>query len=424
MGAQSEKETIMHRHSALVRTLTLALLAAGCASQSAHRKSSPDATVIEMDPVKIEAVRRDGTMEITSYDAAELFEMGATANSAGRFAEAETHYTRVTTEFPDSSLFSSALFNLGRVRFDQAKFELAAKDFELFAARFPGEDARDANFLLGVCYGKLERWADSELVFEALLKRDDLSPDDRVEALSRRALSRLRQGDYSDAEQKFRLVFVYKDKLEASAEARLDTDYYLAFSQYHMGEISHAQSNAISLRWPEAQLGKDLEEKSKLLLTARRRYIEAVRYGNPNIASMAAFRIGTLFQEFYDAVLSVPPPAELDGADRVEQQQVYFEELKKKLRVVLEKSLRGHEHNIELFERLGVESEWVKKSRDAIDKLRVLLDPGHVGLGDGATPPAPNSESPSDGQPGPSLNDDQGRGKPATPAPVHDRQIL
>ncbi|MDZ4695514.1 MAG: tetratricopeptide repeat protein [Deltaproteobacteria bacterium] len=414
-----------HRRTTLGASLALALLLVGCATRPAHRKSSPDAKVIEMEPVKIEAVRRGGGLEITSYDAAELFELGAAANSSSRFSEAETYYARVVSEFSESSLFAPALFNLGRVRFDQGKFDGAAKDFELFAARFPGEDARDANFLLGVCHGKLERWADSESVFEALLKRDDLSPDDRVEALSRRALSRLRQGDYSDAEQKFRLVFVYRDKLEASAEARLDTDYYLAFSQFHMGEIAHSQSTAILLHWPESQMGKDLEEKAKLLLTARRRYIEAVRYGNPNIASMAAYRIGALFQEFYDAVLSVPPPPELDGAARIEQQQIYFVELKKKLRVVLEKSLRGHEHNIELFERLGVESEWVKKSRDAIDKLRGVLDPEHVGLSDSESPASsPARTKPLGAEKVPSLNDDQGRGKLPTPEPLHDRQIL
>lgn len=360
----------------LLPWLALGMTGLGCATGRPRQPAAPSATVLEMEPIKVEAVRTDHGVEVRAYDASDLFEQAAEANAAGRFTEAGERYRVLLRDFPGSPLAPAALFNLGRVTFDLGEHEEAAQLFEEFVRRYPdGTDARDALFLRGVSLAKCERWDASQRVFEALLERDDLTPDDRVEAMARRGVARLRQGDLDDAEQKLRLVFVYRDRLEGQAEARLETDYYLAFAQLHLAEVAHQRSNQTALRWPEAQMSRDLEQKAALLLLARRRYIDAVRYGSADIAQLAAYRIGSLFQEFYDAVMAVPPPRGLEAEGQQEKRDIYFEELRKKLRVVLEKSLRGHEHNIELFERLGVESEWVAKSRAAIDRLRRLLDP-------------------------------------------------
>ena len=59
----------------------------------------------------------------------------------------------------------------------------------------------------------------------------------------------------------------------------------------------------------------------------------------------------------------------------MEKREVYYEELRKKIRILLEKSLRTHEQNLLMLERLGVQNEWRDKSKLAFAKLQRMLDP-------------------------------------------------
>ena len=54
---------------------------------------------------------------------------------------------------------------------------------------------------------------------------------------------------------------------------------------------------------------------------------------------------------------------------------MYYEELRKKIRILLEKSIRTHEQNLMMMERLGVQNEWRDKSKLAFAKLQRMLDP-------------------------------------------------
>lgn len=367
-----------------------------------------------MDPVQITATKKDGQLQVDAYDAEELFDRASQAYSQKRLDEAFANYQQLLKSFAQSPQAKAAKYNLGLVLQDKGEWAKAAAQFKTFIEAYADTpDAKDAYFQMGISLAEAKEWAGSEQVFISLADRKDLTADDRVEALTRRAVARFNLEDLDTAESILKEVFFYKRRLETTNEERLETDYFLALAQLMLGEISHKRSNAVGLRWPESQMKKDLEEKAKQLLEARRRYIDAVRYGNARIASMAAYQIGMLFQEFYDQVMAVPPPQELGAARQTEERGVYKEELRAKLRIVLEKALRGHEHNIELFERLGVETEWVTKSRSAIDRLRQLLEqpvdvanPAAVPGKPEPTPPnldkaAPARRTPTDDSAGP-----------------------
>jgi hypothetical protein len=116
--------------------------------------------------------------------------------------------------------------------------------------------------------------------------------------------------DLDTAEKTFHAAMAYKQKIEN--EERLSTDFFLAFSQYHLGQIFHLRFRAAKLRLPEAQLDRDLEEKAHLLLTAQRAYIDTIKFGNPAWASAAGFQVGSLYEELYDAFMNVPfPPSSM-----------------------------------------------------------------------------------------------------------------
>lgn len=349
-----------------------------------------------MEPVQITASKKDGKLSVDAYDAQELFERATTAYSEKRLDDAFFNYKTLLESFASSPQSKAAQYNLGLVYQDKLEWAKAAVQFKSFIdSHSESSDVKDAYFQMGVSHAEAKDWLASEQAFISILARKDLTADDRVEALTRRAIARFNLDDLDTAEFVLKEVFFFKRRLESTNEERLETDYFLALAQLMLGEISHKRSNAIELRWPEDQMKKDLEAKAKQLLEARRRYIEAVRYGNPRIASMSAFQIGVLFQEFYDSVMAVPSPKELGSDAQGETREVYREELRLKLRIVLEKALRGHEHNIELFERLGVETEWVTKSRVAIERLRNLLYPEDPQKLPTTDPSSPSKQAPN-----------------------------
>jgi hypothetical protein len=119
----------------------------------------------------------------------------------------------------------------------------------------------------------------------------------------------------------------------------------------------------------------DMEEKARLLLVAQRQYIETIKLGNPQWASASGYQIGSLYEEFYDAFMHAPIPPELIGEANQEKREVYYEELRKRIRILLEKALKTHEQNLLMLERLGVQNEWRDKSKVAFANLQKMLDP-------------------------------------------------
>jgi hypothetical protein len=182
-------------------------------------------------------------------------------------------------------------------------------------------------------------------------------------------------------------------------------------------------------------MAKDLDDKARLLLTAQRQYIETIKMGNPQWASASGYQVGSLYEELYDSFIHAPIPAEMMGDANQEKREVYYEELRKKIRILLEKSLHTHEQNLLMLERLGVQNEWRDKSKLAFAKLQKMLDPSFkfefadpnaAGSQEPAppppptpTPPAGRQGAPEDGQPG--VRDP----KPTDhPAAGPERQIL
>jgi outer membrane protein assembly factor BamD (BamD/ComL family) len=356
-----------------------------------------------MDPIRIDATHGPDGTQIEAYDAPELFEQAGVALSDKRFDVAAKLYAKLLKGFPDSVYARPSLYNMGLARIGSKNWAEAVDAFKGLIDKYPTHaDAKDASFQLGACYAEQTNWPASAEVFARILDRSDLSADDRIEALARRGFAQFNLGDLDTAEKTFRAVLSYRQKIEN--EERLATDFYLAFSQYHLAQISHQRFQAVELRLPEAQMDKDLDQKASLLLQAQRSYIETIKYGNPAWASAAGFQVGSLYEQLYDSFMRAPVPPELQG----EAREVYQEELHKKIRVLLEKSMRWQRENLLMIERLGVNTDWAEKSKLAYAKLIKLLEPKIPGGSEDTSAPAAAPEKPPAATP------------PATPpAPPH-----
>jgi TolA-binding protein len=393
----------------------LILAAAGCATTSkgsAPTQPTGEVVRLDMEPIKIEATKDAEGVHIEAFDAAELFEYAGKALSDKRFDDAIKEYERLVRNFPDSSYVRPTFYNLGLAQIGKKDWAGAVESFKGLVDRFPAHpDAKDALFQLGACYAEQNNWPASAEVFARLLERRDLNSDDRIEAIARRGFAQFNLDDLDTAEKTFRSALAYRQQIDS--EERLSTDFYLAFAEYHMGEIYHLRFRRAPLRLPESLLDKDLDEKARLLLTAQRAYIDTIKFGNPGWASAAGFQVGSLYEELYDAFMNVPVPPELDR----EAREVYLDQLHKKIRILLEKSLRWQRENLLMIERLGVATEWAGKSKLAYAKVLKLLDPGvssddrpatdkptPAGTPNPAPPPVPRApvrggESPKDSTP-------------------------
>lgn len=390
-------------------------LAGGCASTGQQTKPGSEPAVrLDMDPIKIEATTDADGLHIDAYDAPELFEHGGAALSEKRFDDAVKVYGKLLRSFPESPYARPALYNLGLAQIGMKEWAAAIDSFKGLVEKYPSHpDAKDSLFQLGACYAEQNNWPASAEVFARVLDRNDLNADDRIEAIARRGFAQFNLNDLDTAEKTFRAAMTYKQKIEN--EERLSTDFYLAFSQYHLGQIFHLRFRKAALRLPEAQLDKDLEEKAHLLLTAQRAYIDTIKFGNPAWASAAGFQVGSLYEELFSAFMSVPIPPELEAEART----VYQEELHKKIRILLEKSLRWQRENLLMIERLGVSTEWAEKSKLAYAKLLRLLDPKLPGANEDIPQAEPSSPAPGPSSVPPPVPQApfRGGGSPTEPTP-------
>jgi len=431
------------RHSILIPAAVLAGLGgAGCAHRSAGPAAAPPSagavTVYEMEPIRITAVTDPDGTHVEAYDAADLFEQGGKALSEKRYDDAIRAYDRVLTEFRDSRYTQSALYNVGLAYLGKKDWSGGIERFRALTDGYPDSgDAKDAAFQLGASFAEIGNWPASVQVFSQVLDRKDLSSDDRLEAMARRGFAQFQLKDLETAERTLRSAVAFFRQTESLE--RFETDFYLALAMYHLGQISHERFRAVELRLPEDRMGADLEEKAHLLLTSQRQYIDTIKLGNPGWASASGFQIASLYEELYDCFIHAPVPPDLLKPEAHEKLDVYYQEVRKKIRILLEKSVRTHEANLAMMERLGVQNEWKEKSKLAYAKIQRLLDPSYradfeTAATGGGGPSAP-AESPSlprapasrwQGPPEPAapIKEDEDRGPKPRPSEGPVRQIM
>jgi tetratricopeptide (TPR) repeat protein len=344
----------------------LALAVAGCAH--GRGASTAPAQPIQMDGIVFEA-KPDG--QIDTVDADTLFARARAEYADKRFSDAAATFDRVATDFATSRFVVPALYNAGLSLEAAGDLPAAIAHYRRITVEHPDDnDVLDAWFRLAKVQSDAKSFAAAAATWADVLARKDLGLADRLEAMARRGVAQFELRDWIGAEHTFRDQQAYYAAHQA--EERLDNDFFLGMSAYYLGEIAHAEYRALPLRLPEKQLGRDLEAKARLVLTAQQRYLDAMRVQNPEWATAAGFQIGSLYREFYDDIVGAPVPPALAG----EAREIYLDEVRKQVRSLLQKAIAVHEKNVLMAERLGERNEWVQRSNEQMEQLRKLLTPG------------------------------------------------
>jgi tetratricopeptide (TPR) repeat protein len=333
--------------------------------------------VIDMEELRITARRTDeGDLELDSYDAEGLFVRGTERLNNRRCRDAVVLYDRVADEFPTSRYVSPSLYNAGLCLREAGEHELAAERLERLLRDVPDSpDVKHAQLELAGVLASLERWQRLTEITEASLARDDLTPDERVEALARRAQALLGLERIDEAQREARSAIAYWRAREEADAVR--NNFHVAAANYVLAETIRQQGEAIAIPQAEVETQHQvLEQKAQLLLQAQREYFNVMQHRNAHWAAAAGYRIGAMYDHLWDEIMTAPTPPPRNplpaGTEPVYEEE-YRLELARLVKPLLRHSIRYWELTLMMVERTGVRTDWAERVREDLERARSRL---------------------------------------------------
>lgn len=344
-------------------SVAAAALAAGCASQPARKT-----TRIDLPPSVITAGPPE-EIALSDKDEASLFDGGMRAFAAGDYEKAARHFDRLVEVFPEAANALPALYDAALSQERLKRWGPALERFERYLARAPrGADAVDAAFHAALAEHELGRLPAAAARLHALSELPGLPRARRAEALVQEAVTRIESGGPAEGERLLRAALASTaGDPEGPADPALEAQAEFWLGEVYRGYFTEAKLDPRAMK--EADLSDALEAKAKYLLSAQGHYLRAIRKGDGEWATASGFRIGGLYEAFHDQLVAAPVPAGLSS----EAAEVYREELKKKVRVLVERAIRIYEETRRTAERVSAKSPYVARTDEALQRLRKLL---------------------------------------------------
>jgi tetratricopeptide (TPR) repeat protein len=370
-----------------MRILSIWLAAAGLcvASGCQHTRQGRTDSHVSFDPLLIR-----GDPELEKLTDEELFAAGTAAFAGADYTQAARYFGRIADFHPRSPHFRTAAFNAGLAHQKNKEWEDAYARFSLIADAERGTgDALDASFRAAETLYHLERFDTAVNILVLIAERKDIPLKRRLEAQVQKGICELEAGRVDTAEKTLRSALAtYND---AADKSEVD-DYFPAQAQFFLGEIFRQHYEAVVLDPAKGvdALAKDLEYKAELLLSAQGHYLRSIRIGNGYWATAAGAQIGGLYQDLYEHMAHAPAPKELTG----EQVQIYQQEVRKKIRVLITKAIGIYERTLEAAERIGSVGPFIERTRESLKKMKELLVADLPGDDVITPPPAPPEETP------------------------------
>lgn len=358
----------------ITKTIPLLLLACAstaCVTDGGARKTpdpkdkTPTHEVV-MDPLHL-GLQPDAELGLTDFDAATLFREGLRLQEAEQTPRALLFYDRLISEFPRSRFSSAAAFNAGRCLEVLGQEAEALRRYQLITEGMPrSKDWADAMFRsIQVLQGQPDHPRAVEYA-DRLLARQALSVSDRIDALVLKGESLKALGQSFEAEKSLRAALrIFREH---------ERDEYLdpapaARAEFRMAEMLAERFTRAPLRLPEERMRQDLEAKAQLLLSAQSGFLRCMRFGDPDWATAAGYRIARLYLDLHAAMDQAPVPQDLSPAEV----QVYRDMLRKRLAVLLRKALKVFEMTLQLAERTRSDNDWTRATRKEMEQVKVQV---------------------------------------------------
>lgn len=352
--------------------LLLIIATVGCAAPVPARPTTPH----RLEAIRIEGnVSPNGEVTSTVIDAETLFDQGVAHSRGERCEEAVASYDRLLAQFPTSSFASPALYN-SALCLKESDPTSAALRFENLIEAHPGTtNALHAQFQLTELYLSLERWDDGIAMSDKLLAREDISSEERAEAMARKAQHLLGAARIEDAAHQANATLSYVRTRRG--DEVIDENYFVAAANFVFAETLRLEAAAILL--PEGNIAQQrpvLERRAEVLLAAQRAYFDTMRHTHPFWACAAGYRIGAMYDAFWQAIMTAPvPPYErpLDAEQQDAYEEVYRYALARLVKPLIRHSIRYWELTLLMVERTGAESDWSERIRADLQRARQRL---------------------------------------------------
>jgi pentatricopeptide repeat protein len=378
------------RTTPLVTAAALALVTTACATTGAV-----DATSVTVPELRVVA-EPVGPDALEVYDAETLFNRGLDFLDGGAWADAADYFERLVREFPGDAHVVLAHYNRGVAYIHSGRGEEAVAAFDAYLATLPAtaseRDRLDGRFKRGQALAVAKRYEDVVAVFDEMLG-EELTPDDRVEALVDAGVGHYMLGLEPGGDQEHRPTAEYRFlearrilKKEAEKRRMSHMQFFQAQAAFYLAELAHLEFTEFKLRWPSAEeiaarkakqpettletlLGQQLEEKCQKLLRAQYQYLRTIREGHPGWASAAGYNVGRMYEELHEEMVGLPAPADLTP----DQQALYQGLVRGKVLILLEKAEKTYSQTAEMVVRTGAHGEWGEKAAASLARIRTRI---------------------------------------------------
>jgi hypothetical protein len=390
----------------LVGSLAAVCAAGGCATATpttaptsatatAPTAVAPATAIVHAPAVRVVA-EPSGPDALETYDAEALLVRGLDLLSGEAWADAADYFERLIREFPEDERAVLAQYNRGVAYIHLDRGEEAVAAFDAYLAGLSkdasAKDILDGRFKRGQALATAKRYEEVVAVFDELAA-EDLSPDDRVEALVDAGVGHYMLGLQEGGTEVHRPTAEYRfleaRRLLKAESARRDVGHMQFFSAqaaFYLAELAHLEFLDHKLTWPsaadiadrqaakkeatlEALLGEQLEEKCQRLLRAQYQYLRAIREGHPGWAAASGFGVGKMYEELHAEMIALPAPDDLTA----EQQDIYRQLVRKKVLILLEKAEKTYAQTTDMVVRTGAQGVWAQKSRESLENIRKRL---------------------------------------------------
>lgn len=307
------------------------------------------------------------------------------ALAAGEPARAVALFGSILAGEPDEATARQAYPGLARAHEQLGDCAAAIRAYDEILRRFPDVGA-DAYAGRGACQAELGQWQASADDFGQAAARATL-PSAQVEYLTRQGYAYFEQDKFKEADPLLAKADQIFLAAQDQAKERFTTFYFVGMARFYRAAIHHRTFREVVIRPSEATMSEDFARKFALLEQAQTGYESTIKAKHVFWVSAAGFQMGTLFEEFYDAMMHAPVPDWLDD----NQRKVYYEELKNQLRPVVNKAIWVFEKNLETARKLGYDSPFVAQTEAKLSDLQAILLAGDTTLGKPHPPLAPEA---------------------------------
>jgi len=328
------------------------------------------ARTITLEPMHLETVDTPQGRQIEVIDPDAFFADGNAAFSDQDFGRAAHKFGLVVDRFPEHRFVPVAAYNAGLALLRIGDARGALPRFQRALALTEGSrDGQDALFQIAACHELLMAWDDLRRTADLILAPHypGLGVADRIAAHALRGRAHEGLGALALAERDYRAALeLYQQHLD---QRGLDKSPAVSLAQFRIGEIYFQLFASIRFKLPTDRMARDLEDKSNFFLMAQSAYLRTLRLRHTDWAVVAGFRLGALYEGMYDDMLAAEIPADLTH----EELEIYYDELKSKIRPLLVRAIDIYERNLRLAQRFGKSDDWLQKTEASLARLKDVL---------------------------------------------------